>query len=402
MATYQTVKIGRSVFREDFVVSESSDGSVKTLALTGRESMGANGMRTRLQVEQRREDIMGMVGDLVPVVFTQKTTLNGFYRVTDATADITNWDNVWTIANWTCNLLKVGVESDVDIESRLSGAITRQNDFTTTGKRFHAPAVGHKVYWAGSTTPIYIDRVGVDGSVRMYQNLAQGINPRWACSVTNYEKGRVRFIDHNGLERSGLSFNTSAATWELSNSLIRVKPGSAGNTIDVANWNGVGWQIKTWDILYNTGPAVSVGVFDYVSVLENTFESVTIRLTKDLVPGRMVVDMTLRRGASIVEMYISHEFSTTLNVKRFTVVAGTSTPGYVAQTTADADGVKTIVGSARTFTADAVNHGISKAATAVLDAFIGVSMSSATWNAPADIYTQYIGSPAEMVRGVRR
>jgi hypothetical protein len=221
MAVYQTIRLGRLTMREDFTVSETSDGK---LSLTGRESMGAMGQRTRLQVEQRRDDIVNLVGDLVAVRFTEKSNLDGFYIVESSQGDLTNWDDAWSILNWSCNLIKVGYDSEVDIESRLSGAITRTNDFSIVGSRAHAPAVGAKAYWSGATTPIYVDRPGSEGAVRVYRALAQGVNPRWAVGVENYEKGRVRFIDHNGLERSGVSFKTEAAEWELHNSLIRLRP----------------------------------------------------------------------------------------------------------------------------------------------------------------------------------
>lgn len=400
MATYQTIRLGRLTLREDFSVSESGDGKI---SITGRESMGANGARTRLQVEQRRDDVNQLAGNLVPLRFAEKSNLDGFYMVTDSQADITNWDNgTWVMLNWTASLTRIGYVNTMDVESRLSGATTRVNDFVVTGARFHAPAVNAKAYYTGPTIPIYIDRVGSDGTVRVYQSLAQGINPRWGVDVADYEKGRVRFLDSNGFERSGISFKTAATGWELSNSLIKVTAGSVGNALDVAAWASGAWSNKTWDIFYNTGPAVTVGTVDYVSVLDNTFEAITIRLVKDLAPGRMMIDLTLRRGSSVVEIVIQHEYSTTLKVGRATVVAGTSGTGYIASTAADANGMKSIVGSARTFTADAPNHAISKAATAVLDAFIGVTMSAAAGNAPADVYAQYIGAPSELVRGVRR
>jgi hypothetical protein len=401
MATFHTIRVGRLTLREDFSVQESAD---RSMSLTGHESMGTRGQRTKVQVEQRRDDILSLIGQFVAIAFTDKPHLNGFYWITDASAEITRWDEEGlSMLGWTLSAQRVGVSDEIDIESRLSGAITRQNDFTAIGKRPHAPAVNHNVYSAGSTIPTFTSRTGTDGVVKVYQNLAQGINPRWGITVTDYEKGRVRFIDHNGLERTGVSYDTDPTNWELSNSLIRLKPIGVAGTFDLSVWQSGAWVSRTWDLLYSTGPALSMGFADYVTVLDNNYESVSVRLTKNLSPsGRMTVDLTLNRGSSIVEVYIQHQFGTTLALKRATVVAGTSTPGYVSQTTADGAGMKTIVGSARTFTADAPNHGISKAATATLDAFIGVCMSASAGDLPADVYTSYIGAPSELVQGVRK
>ena len=327
---------------------------------------------------------------------------DGFYEIGDVSASLQNWDNFLGVVTWTASAKRVGLENEIDVESRLSGAITRANDHSATGNRIHAPATGHKGYWSGSTVPVFIDRVGSDGTIRSYRSLAQGVNPRWGISPIDHPKGRVRFTDSNGLERVGTSFAVSGSGWELSNSLLRITPGSAGNTLDISPWAAGAWQVRTWEIMYNTGPAVSFGVPDYVVVLDNNYHSCTIRLMKSLGPGRIYVDITLRRGATLAELYIQNQYSTTLVVKRATVVAGTSSTGYITQTTADGNGMKTIVGSARTFTPDAPNHSISKATTTTLDAFAGMSFSGSTGDLPADIFQQYTGSPAEMVRGVKR
>jgi hypothetical protein len=399
MARYSTIRVGRLTLREDRITSESSSTEGRMLSLTGEEAMPG---KTLLQVNQRRDDILSLRSEFVEIAFTEKTNLNGFYEIQDCTASIENWDSVLGVVVWSFSARRVGTENEIDVESRLSGAITRANDHSAVGKRFHAPAIGHRGYWSGSTIPIYIDRASSDGTVRCYQNLAQGINPRWGIAPVDHPKGRVRFLDSNGLERVGTSFEVSGASWELSNGLLRITPGSAGNTLDASPWAAGAWQVRTWDVTYNTGPAVSFGTADYVSVLDNNYHSCTIRLTKSLAPGRIYMDITLRRGSTFAEIYIQHQFSSTLVVKRATVVAGTSSTGYITQTAADGNGMKTIVGSARTFTADAPNHAISKAATATLDAFIGVSMSGTAGDLPLDIFQQYIGSPSEMVRGVKR
>jgi hypothetical protein len=385
--------------RENFSVSESSSGGSRKLSLAGRESMGVMGQRTKLQVEQRRDDLLEMTGQLVAVNFTEKPVLNGFYYVDSSSGQLEEWDSAYAILGWSADLLRVGVDNEIDLESRLSGSVSRANDFTLTGKRYHAPCVNAKMYWSGSTTPIYIDRVGSDGTVRVYRDLAANIHPRWGCSSLDYKKGRVRFIDNNGLERTGISVKCTATSWELNNSLIRIKPGTAGVPLLVDAWEAGAWVSRSWDIQLG---GVSIASFDSVSVLDNSYETVSIRLTKDLNPGRMTVDVTLRRGATIAQIYIQHQFSATIKVRRFTTIAGTSSPGYIYETTADGNGFRSIVGSARTFTGDVTNTGISKTATATLDVFIGVSSNATAGNAVADIMVQYLGFPSEVVRGVRR
>lgn len=400
MVAYATIRIGRLTMREDWTVAETSGSSGREFTLTGQESIPN---KTLLQVKQRRDDILNMRGEFVAIAFTEKPELNGFYDIQDTSASVQNWYGQHAVVDWALKATRVGSSSEVELESRLSGAITRVNGFAVTGKRLHAPAIGHVAYWSGATSPLFIDRAGADGTIRAYRDLPQGINPRWGIAVTNYEKGRVRFLDSNGLERTGKEFPTASTGWELSNSLLKVTPGSAGNSLDISPYAAGAYQTRTWEITYNTGPAVSFGVADYVSMLDNNYHSCTIRLTKDWAPGRMTLDLTLRRGSTFVEMYFQSTFATTFVIKRATATASTATSGYVAQTAADGNGMKSIVGSALSgFTADTANCGISKAAVSALDVVAGFSFSASAGDLPADIYGQYIASPAEIVRGVRR
>lgn len=556
MANYQTVQIGRLVMREDFAIKDSAALGQRTITLTGQESMP----RHRLEaVKQRREDFLALIGKFVPVAFTEKSDFDGFYYVDSAKGTIENWDGELGMFAWSANLFRVGSVGEVDIESKLSGPISRINDFSVIGSRVHAPAIGHDTYNSGSTVPVFVDRESVDGIIRVYRNLADDIHPRWGISPESYGAGRVRFIDDNGLERAGESFNCPAFGWELNNGLIRVRPtdpadsselisntgfetntsgwtstgstltrstaqfrsgvasglvepdgvasiveataadvpvaegdsyvwyvwmyspdvlsglrmrivwrdelgsditsdltaptsipaatwtrleiqatavagaesaspriqitGTPADTVDlylddasftekgrtllIDSYDSGAWSSKIWDIITGTSPAVSMAPFDYCSMLHNTQEMVAIRLTKDLAPGRSTVDLILKRGYRFVELYIQHQFGTTLKIARSAPETGTVPPGagYVEAGSADADGNKYIIGSARTFTADTLDGGLSKDATSTLDAFVGIELSgdsAAAGDESDELYRQYIGSPAETVLGVRR
>jgi hypothetical protein len=396
------MRVGRLTLAEDFTISESASATGRSFTLAGSQTMPK---LTRVRIEQLREDVLNLVGQNIPITFTEKVNLNGFYNVTSSSANLTNWYGDLVTMTWSLSLTRIGVPSNTDFESRLSGATTRSNDFTAIGKRWHAPPVGSAAYWAGSTAPIFVDRSGEEGSVRVYQNLPQGINPRYGVALPNFDKGRARFVDQNGFERTGIDSETAPNNWEISNSLIKVRPLTTGGTLEISTYLGFGtlYGAKTWDILQGVGPAVSMGIADYVTILQNDYFAVAIRLTKSIgTVGRMQVDLVLRRGATFVEIYVQHEFGTTLKIVRLTTEAGTGSTGYITATAADANGLKYFIGSAKTFTADTVNGGISKTATATLDAAVGVQLNASAGNATADLYQQYIGSPAETVTGVGR
>lgn len=399
--SFGLIAMGRLTLREDSSVDVSRTDSGPVLSLAGQESMPRVSLN---ELKQRVDDMIGLQGRMLPVTFSHKSELDGYYWVDTVTATYDKWmpDNVGVIP-WSITLSAAGYAESTDLESRLSGPLTRANDHAATGERWHAPALGHKAYSAGSTAPSVLTRTGSDGAMTVYRNVTLGENPRWGSTPAGYLSGRVRLIDANSLERVSESIKLPATGWEVHNGIVKFSVNVTTGLLNISAWTGGAWQSKLWEVFHSTGPAVTLGVPDYVTVLRNDIEVVTVRLTKSLAIGRVTVDMTLRRGSRFVEIYIQHQFGTTLKIVRSAVEASTASTGYISATSVDGAGNKFVLGSAKTFTADNVNGGISKAATAVLDAFVGVVIGSApAGDVAADLFKQYLGAPSEMVQGVRR
>lgn len=402
MTRFGVMQVGRLSLREnesaDFAIKD--DGQTVVLTVEGQESVDRLGFEL---IKKRLDDIAGLNQTFVPVSFSHKTELSGFYRVTSVAGTTRKWEpEHLNVVPWQMTLERVGYPNEVNAESRLSGPTTRSNDHVATGKRWHAPPVGHFAYAAGSTTPLFVTRTSSDGAILAYYNLPQNINPRWAATVANYLLGRCRFQDSDGIERTAISANVGPTGWTLSNGLVRLQLNASTGVFEVSAWTGAAWQMKGWELFHSTGPAVTLGLPSAVSVLRNDFEVCTVRIVKALSPGRVTVDFTLRRGSRFLEVYVQHLFGTTLKLVRSAVEASTASTGFIKATAADGAGNKFVLGSARSFTADNVNGGISKTATPTLDAFIGVEVTAAAaGDAGVDLFQQYLGSPAEMVQGVR-
>lgn len=396
----KTLQLGRMVLREDRTVAEQGSTSDRGMTITGQESIPR---LLSAAVERQREDFLALAGQFVPVVFTVKGYLSGFYTVDDVTGTVEDWEDGLKVFRWSVNLTRAGTESDLDIESRLGGALTRVNDFAVVGVRTHAPAIVHGGYWTDGSVTTAVSRTGEDGLLKLYTGLAATMSPRWATTPVGYLTGRVRFTDELGRERAGDAAKLPTAGWTISNGLVRVRPLASGGVLEVAAYTGGAWRTKAWDITFN---ATTLGVFDQCALITNELGLVTIRLMKYMANGRLYVDVTLRRGHRFAEVYVQSEFGGALKIVRATNEAGTNgLAGTVVATANDADGNKYIVGSARTFTADVVAGGISKAAAATLDVFVGVvagGTGAVTGDVAADLQKQYVGLPSELVQGVRR
>lgn len=395
--TWGTINAGRLTLREGYTATATDN---LTVEVKGQESSPP---LTALQLEQRREDILGLAGQNLPVTFTSKARLNGFYRVSSGKADFNHYQDAAVLAlDWTLSLERCGTEFEIDHESRLSGPLTRNTSFAVTGDRWLSPPLGHYGFWAGNATPTAVSRTGVDGAILVWRSVPTLTNPRWGTTPAGALAGRVRFLDANGAERSGLNFTPAATGWELSNGLVRVKVNGPGE-LDVAAYTGGAWHSKLWTL--SDGSAL--GLPTSATLLRNDLENIVLRLlwASTSAPGRLTADITLRRGSRFAELYLRRNVAATLSVARSAVEAATAGTGYIRATANDADGNRYVLGSAHTFTGDVVNGKISLAATTTLDAFVGVAAAGSgavAGDQPDNLMTQYLGSPNELVTTVRR
>lgn len=403
--SWGTITLGRLTLRETVLAEDKVNAStqVRTLVLIGQESFPP--LDTLAELEQRREDVMSLQGMLIPVTFTDKPNLNGYYVVTDTGASETNWQGEVAWVNWNVSLELVGPDNSVDLESRLTAA-GRVNDFGLTGTSWHAPAASAYAYHTGASSPSgTVSRVGTDGTVTVFLDLPEGVNPVWGSAASAYGGGRSRFTLED-LERTGTNLLVAAsADWTLGNSLVRVSP-AASATLSVDSWGGVAWESKLWNVSV-AGSGTALGTPAGLAVLRNDYEAVTLRLVWDRLPGRAQLDLTLRRGARFVEGWLQTGAANSLAVYLESAEAGTSpaSAAYVTATADDADGNRYIVGTARSFTALTATGGVVKDATRTLDFFIGsvVGGSAAlSGDAATDLRDQYLMAMSDVTWGVRR
>lgn len=383
--------------QETNVVQDSSSGPLdRTLQMAGIETTCDTPT-----VELLRDNILGLSDRAVPVQFQYKSSYNGFYRVTDVSAATNKWFNGATAVIWQATLSRIGPDNTVDVESRLANII-RVNNFSLTGERWHAPAIGHHTYFTGSTAGTPFTRTTDTGAITVYRGIPAGVNPRWGVSVANFPAGRVRFLT-NSVEIMAPRQLLPVAGWELNNGLVRIRPAVVGTTtLLVALYDGTAWREKAWDIRLGTD-LIAPTNFQAVNVMRREHEVTSVRIvaTQPVTGYRVLIDLVLRRGSRFIEGYVqratSGDMTVVLDAPETTGV-GT---GYAYATSADANGNKFVVGSARTFTG--IPGGLTRTATTVIDFWISAEIASApVGDQLIALRDQYIGVMAEKTGVVRR
>jgi hypothetical protein len=339
------------------------------------------------------------------VVFEAKDNHTGFYTVSDTGSKLTDWPEA-EFFGWNLSLKRVGTENAVDMESRLA-SVVRLNSFALTGERWHAPAVGAYAYFTGTggSPSGTVSRVLADGegTITVYRGIPAGVNPTWGITAPNYLLGRVRF-KADSQERSGTGIRLNATGWELTNGLVRVTPLASSGILKIESWDGGAYSTTSLDFAAAGG---TLAAFDSVTLLKNDFECVVLRLVKSLSPsGRVLVDLTLRRGSRFVEGFVQSSASNTISL---TVNGGLATTnnaasGYIVASGDDAAGNRYIMGSPLTFTGS-TGGVISLASTTTFAFFAGHVIgggSPASGDGATTIRDQYIGSLAEQTLAVKR
>lgn len=388
-----TVTIGGIPFREELSATDEGDG----LLLAGQESHPPS---SRAHVQAAHANIRGLRGLVVPVVFTDKADLSGFYRVVDSSSRLMRFGSIET-ATWQARMERVGGGRDVEVESQVP-RVARTDTLagTQTATYWHAPPIGVTSYLTGLVTPTgFVDRTGVDGVIRVHTGIPIE-TPRWTVPIGDYMRGAVRLVV-DGQPRIGL-VTPSAAVWEVNNGLVRILIGNDG-ALQLATWDAGAWRsAKSFSI--TVGGIVQGGPPE-MTIIRNDPEEVVVRLTyPQATAGRLHVDLSLRRGSRFVVGTLARHSSAVLGVRPLpTESTGTVVTGAVLHA-ADADGNRTFVGSPDNPTLSSANGGISKSAATTLPFFVGyeVGPSPAVGDTYADLLAQYLGTAGERVRVVRR
>lgn len=402
--TTADLTVGRVVLMErPAAVEQANDSGVRSVAMMGREW----GTRLGHAVPRTRGDgLLGYAGQVVPVSWGRQSWRNGWYRVGGVQATEVTQGGGWSAVEWSASLDLVGLDSEVEVESRLSGG-NRVHASAATAELWHAPAIGHSDYLVGTSTPGYVDRMAADGTVRVYRSIPADTHPRWSVPAVGAMAGAVS-VTVSGVVRTATACPDAPASWVLSNGLLKVEPRTSAGTLRLTPYLTSGWGTpKVVDIKRGT---TSLGAAQHVTILRNDACECVIRLTWDHAPGRTVADLTLARGARHVGLFIQqYAAPSALRIDDDgaggTVSNQLTAAGYVERTDADADGNRWVLGSAVAATAAGTFGLAANVAALGLPAYIGVvraGASAVAGDTAAQVNAQYLGAPTQAERVAKR
>ncbi|NUR06731.1 MAG: hypothetical protein HOQ45_06970 [Nocardioidaceae bacterium] len=334
-------------------------------------------------------------------MWTDKSVADGFFVVTDASSELTNVaQGAFLTATWSMTLARLGTERDVEFESRVP-TIARSTELVgQTPSFWHAPPPATIDYYTGATVPsATVTRTSAEGTVLVYRGIPANVAPRWTCPADGYMAGSPRvLVDGNRI--AGVD-TPAGSTWEINNGIVQVASGASGRVV-VSAWSSGAWHSPTQYVFRASINQLTVPTF---TILRNDPEEVTVRLTYTQAPGRVTVDLGLRRGSRYVAGVIKRQSAAELGVVNDGGATMTVVTGGLKQTTADADNNRIVMGSSRTvITSTGPGASISKLSVTSFDFFLGheVGASPAAGDAFADLLVQYLGTSGDRTRVVRR
>tara|TARA_B100000902_G_scaffold11033_1_gene13471 strand:- start:10711 stop:11952 length:1242 start_codon:yes stop_codon:yes gene_type:complete len=409
-----TVTVGRLTF--------TSPGSLSFSGSTNQPNNSVN-ISGKLAVDDLddakslRDELISMSKQDCPVAFTYTgdSTLKGYCYVESSSIDISRY-SIGGI-DYNIDLLWLGKPGEVNLESHFSGAlIENSHSITSTTNQMHSPPRQHYTYYhTGTLTNTSREQLQNQSTIIKTGGNLRDSNATYNVDPENYYEGAVeiKIKDyHDQLRlRAGRDSDNKPTDAIVENGLIKLtvlgdNTSQCRFTTHLYDPDSDDYtSAQTWAISA-TGSETEWQSWQSIQILKNEPQIATIRLTthydatnKD---GRLVFDITMKRGARHLEFVASQWQVQQLNVKAVTSLAGTNDTGYIKATSSDGQGNKYIIGTPSTYTADTSNLGISVSGSTAVKGFIGGEIGTASGaNTSDSIRDQYIDSIFETVRVVK-
>lgn len=319
-----------------------------------------------------RAQLLGLLGPdepIVPVVWSDDTTLNGYYKVLDVQVSTDQFTLTNGLLSWQAKLQWFSAYPMVEMALRGGARTGKPGAVTATG--FHAtPVAWQGVDYNTSTAQVPVARTTyAQGNVEVVSSTSSAtLNLVTAGVDPGDYYDAAAFIKINGYTAVGRDLPNATTSWEIGNGLIRLKNSSgAGNDFVLYEAKNDGTSEYGPHGFYWTidGTVYTrTGTLRSVKILRNSPEECVIRLaynyttTPTAYLGSLTVDVSVRRGSRMVTISMRSSLSLYLGFIHETTEAYTGhRSNYTYRTTGTfADG-RLIIGTGQSSTFDAVQGG---------------------------------------------
>lgn len=366
-----------------------------------------------------RAQAVGLLGPdepIVPVVWSDDSTRTGFYRVLDVSVPSHELMLSNGIVKVSGTLERV-VPQPGRGESYLVGSKRAAYIVMGTGADYNhgvpADTKGYAVKAGGTyVAATAATRTGPGASISFYTHasLTGDLLATYTLPPGDWYDGAAK-ITANGYTVVGRECPYDVATWSLTNGIIKIEPGAGSGLFQMtlpipATPTSWGTPIE-FDIGYYNGGWVSYAADAVqVHVLRNSPVECGIRLVLNVTTPYSAatqtttfVDLLLRRGAHVMDVYISSPDAAKMGISTTAVTALTAITGGVRRTSDDTNGNRFTIHGNLAYTTDLVNGRLYlTAANATGDFGLGFILnggSAAAPNTSTDIIDQYAASQRE-------
>ncbi len=296
----------------DLMVGRCELDYVETLPNEAGNLSGTYACSTLAEAEVRRQNVRNLAGTIQPVTWTSYPGFDGFYRVKKAAAKWAGGDGLW---EWDVSLEPIPHHRAAEIEASCVGA-DRTNEpggGVTPVPWYAVPNEAVAVNYA--TGSITTDtRVGPGGTAFIMTGAGfYGRYARWTIAAGDYLNMAPR-VQFAGTTVVGRQSTLSPFDVTIDNGIVKIGQAAGANTFQCtlpgstpSSWGtAFGFDVGWWDGV-SAVAVLDPDAFYAARVTRNDAQVCAVRWSWETSGIITHVDVSLRRGAVVAEIVLSHE-----------------------------------------------------------------------------------------------
>lgn len=369
MSTFQVGRVGLDVEITEVESWELTGDTVRVAGVLLAETIA--------DAKALRQQLNGYVSngdeEIVPVTWSEDSSVDGFYRVTGVSVGTVPAS---LVANWftfSLDLERIGGFAGPLMETVIVGAVrTNVHAITSPNAVAVVGVPDDALEFHDTADPAAGDvftRTAAEGPVRLVKSDTYTRRQTFALDPADWYIGAAR-IEIGSPYRTvvGQQIPAERDTWRLSNGLVRMRPNENG--FGLSCFDGTTWSPET--IFTGTVGGSSLGgtvLATSLRVLRNSPEECIIRLPVAIPSAlagalgvgtiRVDIDLAVRRGERTIRVFLASTEAEEFGVEAVNTTASTALTGGIRATSNDSNGDRFVLATPQTVTNDLTQGGFA-------------------------------------------